>query len=274
MNKPAVIFFLLLLTAQGYSQSFGFGRNKVQYNDFDWQILKTEHFDIYYYAEMKEAAEKGAAFAEEGFSDLEKRFNYSITRRIPLILYSSHLHFQQTNVTPGFIPEGVGGFFEFMKGRVVVPGSGDFKRFRRVIRHELVHVFMHGKLYNLARKYDRSEPASPPLWFTEGLAEFWSGSWDSQGEMVLKDAVLHNYIIGLQNIVRVRGTYFMYKLGQDILSFIAETYGPEKILLLMEKEYQRRYVKSWRRASFKAQSGSGGKSASSGFFSGRFSYSA
>ncbi len=231
MKRFFTILFLLILAAQGFSQSFGFGRNKVQYNDFDWQILKTEHFDIYYYSEMKEAAEKGASFAEEGYSDLEKRFNYSITRRIPLILYSSHLHFEQTNTTPGFIPEGVGGFFEFMKGRVVVPGNGDFRRFRRVIRHELVHVFMHAKLYNLARRYDR---AAPPLWFTEGLAEFWSGGWDSQGEMVLKDAVLHNYVIGLQDIARVRGTYFMYKLGQDVLTFISKTYGADKILLLME----------------------------------------
>ncbi len=234
LNRYFVILILLLLGRQGLSQSFGFGRNKVQYTKFNWQILETEHFNIYYYSDMKEAAEKGAAFAEEGFRDLEKRFNYSITRRIPLILYSSHLHFQQTNVSPGFIPEGVGGFFEFMKGRVVVPGNGDFRRFRRVIRHELVHVFMHAKLYNLARRYDRAEPAAPPLWFTEGLAEFWSGGWDSQGEMVLKDAVLHNYVVGLQDIVQVRGTYFMYKLGQDILTYISHHFGDDKILLLME----------------------------------------
>ena len=28
-----------------------FGRNKVQYDTFDFRILKTEHFDIYYYPE-------------------------------------------------------------------------------------------------------------------------------------------------------------------------------------------------------------------------------
>ena len=225
------IFFLFQYT---FAQAFYFGRNKVHYTDFKWQILKTRHFDIYYYPEMQDMAEKGAAFAEESFKILEAKFNYSVTRRIPLIFYSTHLHFEQTNVLPGFIPEGVGGFFEFMKGRVVVPGNGDFRRFRRVIRHELVHVFMHAKLYNLARRYDRAEPAAPPLWFTEGLAEFWSGGWDSQGEMVLKDAVLHNYVVGLQDIVQVRGTYFMYKLGQDILTYISDRYGADKILLLME----------------------------------------
>ena len=63
LNRYFTFLILLLLATQGFSQSFGFGRNKVQYTDFDWQILETEHFNIYYYSEMKEAAEKGAAFA-------------------------------------------------------------------------------------------------------------------------------------------------------------------------------------------------------------------
>ena len=28
-----------------------FGRNKVQYEQFDFKVLSTEHFDIYYYPE-------------------------------------------------------------------------------------------------------------------------------------------------------------------------------------------------------------------------------
>lgn len=226
------IFFLFQYT---FAQAFYFGRNKVHYTDFKWQILKTRHFDIYYYPEMQDMAEKGAAFAEESFKILEAKFNYSVTRRIPLIFYSTHLHFEQTNVLPGFIPEGVGGFFEFMKGRVVIPANGDIFRFKRVIRHELVHVFMHAKLVNVFRRQNMLEAVSPPLWFTEGLAEFWSGGWDSMGEMMLKDAVLHNASVGLENIYLINGTFQMYKVGQDVLTYIAQKYGNDKILLLMEE---------------------------------------
>ena len=28
-----------------------FGQNQVQYREFDFQVLKTQHFDIYYYPE-------------------------------------------------------------------------------------------------------------------------------------------------------------------------------------------------------------------------------
>ncbi|MCB0277017.1 MAG: PD40 domain-containing protein [Calditrichaeota bacterium] len=231
-----VLMCLILLSGSStvLSQWFYFGRNKVQYTDFKWKILKTDHFDIYYYPEMETLAERGAYFAEEAFLDLENKFNFQITRRIPLIFYSSHLHFQQTNITPGFIPEGVGGFFEFLKGRVVIPSNGSINAFRKVIRHELVHVFMHAKVYFANKEHGRFDGTYPPLWFVEGIAEHWSSEWDAQAEMVIRDAVLHNYIVPLSSIFAINGTYTMYKEGQAILKYISETYGDEKLLLMLE----------------------------------------
>src|SRR5689334_3235084 len=135
----AIVCALLLLAAAGPAQAqfFSFGENKVQYTDFDWHVLKTEHFDIYYYPEMVDLAERGAFLAEESYRVLEQKFSHNVTNRIPLIFYSSHLHFQQTNTTPGFVSEGTGGFFEFLKGRVVIPYDGSMWDFRHVIRHEL-----------------------------------------------------------------------------------------------------------------------------------------
>ena len=183
---------------------------------------------------MVALAEKGAALAEESYRILQAKFNHAVLRRIPLIFYSTHLHFEQTNITPGFIPEGVGGFFEFFKGRVVIPGNGDLNQFRHVIRHELVHVFMHDKLSTLSQRYDRFNMPYPPLWFVEGLAEFWSTTWDAKAEMVLKDAVLNNYMVGLEEMYRINGTFTMYKVGQNILMYIAKTYGADKVLAIME----------------------------------------
>jgi len=226
--------FFILLSSTLLAQGFYFGRNKIQYTDFDWQVMQTEHFDIYYYPEMEDIAKQGAQYAEESFKALQPKFNHSINRKIPLIFYSTHLHFQQTNVTPGFIPEGVGGFFEFLKGRVVIPSNGDMFKFRHVIRHELVHVFMHSKVTTVMRNHGRLDGVFPPLWFTEGLAEHWSTDWDAQAEMVLKDAVLNNYETGLENIWQIAGTFTMYKVGQHVLDYIEEKYGDDKILMIME----------------------------------------
>lgn len=227
-----VLLFISVNTA--FSQFVDFGRNKVQYSDFDWHILQTEHFQVYYYKEEKELAEIGANYAEEAYKLHEQHFNHSLIDTVPIIFYSSSLHFKQTNTTPGFIPDGVGGFFEFIKGRVVIPYDGSLYNFRHVIMHELVHVFMTSKVNNILREHRKSLDQMPPLWFTEGLAEYWSTSWDTQADMVLKDAVMTGYLPGLDNWERIYGTYIMYKFGQRVLEYIAEFYGKDKILLLIE----------------------------------------
>lgn len=227
-----IIFFVLPFSLS--AQFYYFGHNKVQYAEFDWQILRTEHFDVYYYPEMKELAQQGAFFAEEAYKQLESKFNHSILHRIPLIFYSSHIHFEQTNTTPGFIPEGVGGFFEFMKGRVVIPADGSLPRFRHVIRHELVHVFMYSKISRVMVDHRLPQDRMPPLWFSEGLAEHWSTVPDDQAEMVIRDAVLNNYLVPLSSMEQIYGTFLMYKEGQNLLGYIEEKYGEDKILLLLE----------------------------------------
>jgi peptidase MA superfamily protein/WD40 repeat protein len=227
---------LLLVLVRPASGQFGyhFGRNKVQYDNFEWHVLETEHFDIFYYPEMLELAEQGAAFAEEAYDELQNRFNFSLNNRVPIIFYSSNLHFKQTNVTPGFIPDGVGGFFEFLKGRVVIPANGNLGRFRRVVRHELVHVFTYNKVLRVMRDHRRIPDRFLPLWFTEGLAEYWSGKPDHQHDMVLRDAVYTNYLVPVETMYRINGSFVMYKQGEAICEFIAERYGDERILDLLE----------------------------------------
>jgi hypothetical protein len=237
LRKKVLKYFLLILfitASQTPAQFYFFGRNKVQYEKFNWKVIKTDHFNIYYYDDFGEIAEIGASYAEEVFDELKIKFNHVVTRKIPLVFYNTHIHFQQTNITPGFIPEGVGGFFEFLKGRVVIPYLGNIEQFRHVIRHELVHVFMTSKIYNVLRDHRVQTGRLPPLWFTEGLAEYWSYEWDTQAEMIMRDAILNDNFATLQQMIRIRGSYLMYKEGQIFLEYVSEVYGEDKILELLE----------------------------------------
>jgi len=217
-----------------FGQFYFFGRNKVQYEEFEWKVLRTEHFNIYYYDEMEEIARIGAFYAEEIYDELKVRMNHVVINKIPLIFYNTQNHFQQTNTTPGFIPEGVGGFFEFIKGRVVIPYTGALQDFRHVIRHEIVHVFMTTKIIRILADHRLTADTFPPLWFVEGLAEYMSTEVDAQANMVIRDAVINNYFVGLDDFYRIYGSYLMYKEGQNFLEFVEKKYGCEKIILLIE----------------------------------------
>lgn len=226
-----VICITTFADAQFYSH---FGRNKVQYDNFDWKILKTEHFDIYYYNDCLDIAKMGAAIAESTYEEYKVSFNTLINRRIPLIFYNTSLQFQQTNTIPGFIPDAVGGFFEFAKGRVVIPSMGSLSDFRHVIRHELAHVFMTNKVSRVFSDHRSSNGAYPSLWFTEGFAEFMSTKIDAQAEMAVRDALFNNYFVGLQDLYKIFGTFLMYKEGQAFLEYVGETYGRDKVMQIID----------------------------------------
>lgn len=231
---PVVAAILFVMVAQQPASSqYYFGRNKIQYDDFEWKILRTTHFDVYFYPQMRELAEIGAAMAEKAYLRLEGKFNHNVNRRIPLIFYSNHSHFQQTNTTPGFIPEGVGGFFEFIKGRVVIPADGSIHKFEHVINHELVHVFQRSLMNRVLHDHRKTMFRGMPLWFTEGIAEYWSEGWDSQADMVIRDAVMNGHLVPLSRMDMIYGSFLMYKEGQAILKYIAENFGEEKLLQLI-----------------------------------------
>ena len=242
MKKLSLLLLIAVLPANSRAQFYYFGQNKVQYTNFKWETLRTPHFEIFYYPQMTELANKAAATAEEGYAYLENKFDINISHRIPLILYSSHLYFEQTNTMPGFIPQGVGGFFEYIKGRVVIPYEGSLFDLRHVIRHELVHVFTAAKISRELHDHRLAEDRDVPLWFSEGLAEFWSTKWDDQAEMVIRDAVLSGYLVPLSSMTDIYGTFLMYKEGQNILKYISEKYGDDKVLLLLDN--------FWKSASF------------------------
>jgi len=225
--------FLFVLAGSGAAQ-FYFGKNKVQYTRFEWWVVKTEHFEVYFYAEEDDLAHIGAQLAEEAYLDLRQKFNHEIDKPIPFIIYSSPHYFGQTNVIPSILPENVAGFTEFIKGRMVIPFDGSFAAFADVIKHELVHVFSYEKLTYNHGKYRKLDYSPLPLWFSEGIAEFWSKKWDSQADMIVRDLVISGQLVPLSNMFAIYGTFLMYKEGESFCHFAAETYGEEKLAQIFE----------------------------------------
>jgi Tol biopolymer transport system component len=218
---------VIALCTPGHSQLYRFGKNKVQFDRFEWQKMETEHFDLYFYPEESELASFAAPMAEAGFRHAESKFGYTVQRRIPLIIYSSHVYFEQTNIIPGYLPEGVAGFTEFLKGRVALPMSGSLPEFERVLYHELIHVFMFDLVRHVLRSRGITEYRPGPLWFSEGLAEYWSSEWDSRASMIVRDALFSRRLVPISLMYQINGTFQMYKEGQSICEYMAREYGED-----------------------------------------------
>ncbi len=226
----ALALAAIALASPRHARAQNFGQNKVEYKNFKWKVLRTEHFDIYHYQGTEEAVQHAALMAERAYQRLSRVLSHQIRVRVPLVLYASHTDFEQTNITPELLSVGTGGVTEFLKRRVFLPFTGSYAELDHVLTHELVHAFQVDILFG-DRPGIVANPfaSSPPGWFMEGMAEYLSvGEIDTNTQTWLRDAALEGYLIPI-NVLAYVGDIRVYRFGQSIFEYIADTYGIQKI---------------------------------------------
>lgn len=213
-----------------------FGRNKVQYEPREFEIIRTEHFDLYYYEEERQAAVDAARMAERIYGRLSRVLGHDFRDRKPIILYASQADFQQTNVLGGHIDESTGGVTESLKDRVILPLTGSYEEFHHVLAHELVHSFQFDILKRSALESSASPFAFvPSLWFMEGMAEYLSmGRIDAKTVAWLRDAVMAGYLRTINEMDRFND-FLSYRFGQSLWAYIGKKWGDETIGLLLRR---------------------------------------
>ena len=218
---------LLMIPATALAQGGYFGRNKVQYRQFDFQVLKTEHFDIYFYPEEEEGARLTARMAERWYARLSKLMNHELRGRQPLILYASPSHFWQTTAIQGEIGEGTGGVTEAYKRRIVLPLAGPIEATDHVLGHELVHAFQYD-ITNTNVSSGTAGALSLPLWFIEGMAEYLSiGPVDPHTAMWLRESARKEKLPAIKDLDNPR--YFPYRYGHAFWAYVAGRFGDEVV---------------------------------------------
>jgi len=207
-----------------------FGRNKVRYQKFDFKVMKTDHFDIYYYEEEREAVADAARMAERWYTRLSRVFQHELTNRQPLILYDSHPAFRQTTAIPGQIGESTGGVTEALKRRVVLPMAGPMRETDHVLGHEIVHAFQYDMTGQGQTGMGFEAPGALrlPLWFIEGMAEYLSlGPVDSLTAMWMRDAVRREELPTIEQLEDPR--FFPYRYGEALWAYIGGRFGDQVV---------------------------------------------
>src|SRR5215212_7776618 len=88
----------LMLPASAKTQSFG--RSKVQYDNFNFRVLPTPHFSVYFYPAESLATADAARMAERWYERHSTLLSHTFENN-PLIFYADPPDFQQSNVVEG-----------------------------------------------------------------------------------------------------------------------------------------------------------------------------
>lgn len=201
-----------------------FGKNKIRYDDFDWQVYHSPHFDVYYYDSEAVLLEKIVSYAESAYDELSVAFNFKIEESTPLIFYQTHSDFEQTNIILNFIPEGVGAFASPVRNRMVMPVDLPGPELYELMLHELTHIFQYHMIFG--GNLSKGVASSPPTWFMEGMASYMAEDESARDKMYLRDAVVNDRI---PSVTVDFGGFFAYRFGHAVFDFIEETYGKEGV---------------------------------------------
>jgi Tol biopolymer transport system component len=244
MRHSAFSKFLVALSLVGFLAGVGapglkaqyYGRNKVQYQKFDFKIMKTRHFDVYFYLQDEQTVKLAALIAERWYARLSRMFNHELKGRQPLILYGSGPEFQQTTVINEILGEGTGGVTESFKRRIILPYGASLSETDHVIGHELVHAFQYDIMAQGHSDQARGNEMGLriPLWFIEGMAEYLSiGPVDQNTSMWMRDAVRRKQLPQI-NKLENSYKYFPYRWGQAVWAYMTGRWGDEIIGKMMK----------------------------------------
>ncbi len=222
-----IILIAIFISTNIFQLNAQFGKNKVQYEKFNWKYVETKHFNIYYHEDGYYLANYAAIEAEKALQKIQNELNHKLTTKISFIVFNSHNQFQQNNVIQSFLSEGIGGVTQLYKNNIVVPFQGDYKQFQHVIFHELVHGVINDMFHGGTLQSSLANNGFfIPTWLNEGLCEYLSnGGMDTETDMFIRDLTINEELPPLD---RIDG-YNSYRVGQTFYWYISEKYGKPKV---------------------------------------------
>lgn len=224
-----LLSILSLCVQKGYAQNskVTFGKNRVQYKAFNWRVLSTVNFDVYYYDNGARMANFAALFLESQFDRITDLLGYTPYAKTKIFIYNSVTDLQQSNVGLDKDFVGNGGKTNFFKAQVEVPYTGNETKFKQELKLGISQMFINEMMFggSLKDMLQSSYVGSFPEWFLEGAAAYVAEGWNQKMDNYMRDLFTHRK---RRNPNITSGQEAIY-VGQSVWNFIAEKYSKTNI---------------------------------------------
>lgn len=226
-----------LLSAQFYNGSqTDFGKNRVQYQDFKWQYMRFEKYEVYYSIGGRELAVYTARAAKQHIADIEKFLDYTLEERIQFVVYNKQEDFKQSNA--GLMNDdgsNVGGMTRIVGRKVFLYYEGDHLKLEQQIRAGIAEILINQMMYggNMRDMVKNSTLLALPEWYIKGLVSYIAVGWSSDVDNRVRDGILSGRYRKFNHLTGEDATF----AGHSIWYYIAEKYSPAVIpnILYMTK---------------------------------------
>ena len=216
------------LQAQFYNgTNVGFGKNRVQFKEFEWKYYRFEQYETYFYTGGTELAIYTSKAARKYLLEEEELFDFDLKENIQFIIYNKQSDFKQSNIGLGLENGEVAGLTQIMGSKVFIYFNGDHADFDRQIKEGIANVLINQQVYGSSwtQVLKNSSLLTLPDWYIKGLTSYLSNNWNPSIENQVRDGVnsgkyrKFNRLSDKQSIVA----------GHSLWAYIAEVYGESVI---------------------------------------------
>ncbi len=228
-HKPLVYLILgwccLWISSQSFAQNTleKFGKNRIQYKDFNWRNLSTLNFDIYYYDNGSRMANFATRYLESEFDEITDILGYTPYFKTKIFIYNSITDLQQSNV--GIDDDNVitGGQTDFFKSQVEIPYTGSEVAFKEELRRGIALMLIREMMFggSLKDMLQSSYLGKFSEWFLLGAAAYVAEGWSEEMDDHIRD-LFDKRKTKKPNLLSDQDAVLV---GQSIWNFIAEEYG-------------------------------------------------
>ena len=234
----------LNVCGQFYNGSqISFGKNRVQHQNYNWQFMRAEQYDVYYYPTCKALAQYVYFKTPQIQSEIEEKLHYASKKKIQLIVYNTQEDFRESNFAyddDDFYNQG--GVTNVYGTKIYIYFDGNRNHLDRMIRSGIMNVYAHwlvqGASVGSNMTYDYLMDV--PNWYFSGLASYFGEAWNSDVDAHVKDGILTQHYADFDDLSPRDATY----AGHSLWKYIADTYGEEAIYRIL---YATRAFKSMSR---------------------------
>lgn len=212
------------LNAQFYNGTHtGFGKNRVQYDYFEWKFYRYTQYETYYYTGGKELAIYTAKVARKHIKDQEKFFEYDLKDKIQFIIYNKQSHFKQSNVGLSLENGEIGGITNIMGSKVYIYFNGDHADFNRQIKEGIAQVLINQQIFgaNWREVVKNTSLFSIPEWYNKGLTSYMSDKWSPEIENSVRDGIASGKYKKFNRLSNKDAII----AGHSLWAYIIDTYG-------------------------------------------------
>jgi hypothetical protein len=206
-----------------------FGKNRVQYDKFEWYYYRYDRFDVYFYLGGSEVAVKTEVIATKAQQELEAYFGQKLTKRLIFVLYQNLSDFRQSNIglNTDNNENNIGGVLKIVDNIAFIYNEGSLAKFEVAIRRAIAQIILSEMIFgsNIGSKIANNALISVPNWYVDGLAQYISEGWNSDSENQTKN-ILSKLKIKNLNYLNAEESAV---IGQSIWNFVGTVYGQKVI---------------------------------------------